>query len=425
MRINSILIFFTAIMLAFQPVSGKNESRVKYNEKSDIPVFYYDVIAYPIETRDSVRLEVTIKVPFDAVQFIKKGRIFVAKYEISIMLFDKDEAKVASKIWRQELSTESFEETNSQELFDVNKVVFKVLPNKLFLTIGVLDLDTKKSSFRKKTIDASDFYRKGITLSNIRIIEQEFQTKEGETEDIESVEGTITNSKLEFQASFDVLSDGGKGKIDYSIKDMKNAVLFSESLNDSFKQGVSKRKLTINRSDLGFSKYRLEITVTIGEEKVSNECVFQLRWLGMSKLIDNLDNAIEQLRYIASSKEIKAMQKAKPEEKKDKFVNFWKSRDPTPGTNENEIMNEYYKRVMYSNEHFSGFLEGWKTDMGMVFILFGPPSDIERHPFEIQSKPYEIWYYYEVNRTFVFVDQSGFGDYRLLTPYYENIYERY
>jgi hypothetical protein len=171
MRINSMPIFFTVIMLIFQPVSGKNELRVKYNEKSDIPFFYYDVITYPIETRDSVSLEVVIKVPFDAVQFIKKGRRFSAKYEISIMLLDEDEAKVASKIWRQELSTESFEETNSQELFDVNKVVFKILPNKLFLTIGVLDLDTKKSSFRKKTIDASNFYRKRITLSNIRIIE--------------------------------------------------------------------------------------------------------------------------------------------------------------------------------------------------------------------------------------------------------------
>ena len=112
-------------------------------------------------------------------------------------------------------------------------------------------------------------------------------------------------------------------------------------------------------------------------------------------------------------------------EKKEKFIKFWKQRDPSPATTENEIMNEYYKRIRYSNEHFSGFMDGWKTDMGMVFILFGPPNDIERHPFEIQSKPYEIWYYYEINRTFVFVDETGFGDYRLLTPYYEGIYDRY
>ncbi|MCK4297684.1 MAG: GWxTD domain-containing protein, partial [Candidatus Marinimicrobia bacterium] len=98
---------------------------------------------------------------------------------------------------------------------------------------------------------------------------------------------------------------------------------------------------------------------------------------------------------------------------------FWKGKDPTPNTQENELMNEYYMRVHYSNQHFSGFQAGWKADMGMIFILFGPPSDIERHPFDIQSKPYEIWYYYEINRTFVFVDESGFGEYRLISPTYD------
>jgi hypothetical protein len=57
--------------------------------------------------------------------------------------------------------------------------------------------------------------------------------------------------------------------------------------------------------------------------------------------------------------------------------------------------------------------------MGMIFILFGPPSNIERHPFEIDYKPYEIWYYYELNREFVFVDETGFGEYRLVSPIYD------
>jgi GWxTD domain-containing protein len=121
---------------------------------------------------------------------------------------------------------------------------------------------------------------------------------------------------------------------------------------------------------------------------------------------------------------IKKMRKADQEEKKRLFLEFWEKKDPTPGTQENELMNEYYRRVNFSNQNFSGYLEGWKSDMGMVYILFGPPSDIERHPFELQTKPYEVWYYYELNRTFIFVDESGFGEYRLITPfdYYGSIY---
>jgi len=56
----------------------------------------------------------------------------------------------------------------------------------------------------------------------------------------------------------------------------------------------------------------------------------------------------------------------------------------------------------------------------MVFITFGPPSSVERHPLDMDSKPYEIWQYYELNRSFVFLDQTGFGDYHLVNPDYSS-----
>jgi len=61
-------------------------------------------------------------------------------------------------------------------------------------------------------------------------------------------------------------------------------------------------------------------------------------------------------------------------------------------------------------------LEGWRTDRGMVYIRFGAPENVERHPFETNSRPYEVWRYYNLNYEFVFVDDTGFGDYRLRYP---------
>ena len=108
-----------------------------------------------------------------------------------------------------------------------------------------------------------------------------------------------------------------------------------------------------------------------------------------------------------------------PEEKQEKLLEFWKKRDPNPNTARNERMEDYYQRVEYANNKFTHYIEGWRTDMGMVYIMFGPPSDVSRHPFEVDSKPYEVWRYYDLNYDFVFVDQSGFGDYRLTTPIWE------
>jgi hypothetical protein len=79
-------------------------------------------------------------------------------------------------------------------------------------------------------------------------------------------------------------------------------------------------------------------------------------------------------------------------------------------------MDEYYLRVEYANENFSTNRDGWETDRGRIYVLYGEPTDIERHPFEINSKPYEVWYYDHLNRRFVFVDYTGFGDYELTWP---------
>jgi hypothetical protein len=61
--------------------------------------------------------------------------------------------------------------------------------------------------------------------------------------------------------------------------------------------------------------------------------------------------------------------------------------------------------------------------MGMVFIMLGPPSSVDRHPFEVDSKPYETWSYFDLNYRYVFVDDTGFGDFRLVTPLWE-VYSR-
>lgn len=390
--------------------------------ETDLPYFYYEVSYCPIETRQKIKLDIILQVPFDAIQFVKKDTIFEARYEISILLLDENEINAASKIWTQQLKTSSFSETNSSEHFDINKVTFELKPSTYFLTIGVRDLDTRKSTFRKKTIDLKNYYSKSLALSNINIVEQGVSNAEGHYEDIPSIIGNLNDTEPNFEITYYLLSNGGKGTVKYSIYNINKKLVVEKTTEKEFPKGVSQEKITIPKANLSYSKYRLVLSVKINNEEVQAERIFQLRWYGMSNLIENLDQAIEQLKYIASPSEIKNMKKAKENEKKELFISFWQKRDPTPNTPENELMNEYYKRVNYANAHFTGFLEGWRSDMGMIFILFGPPSDIERHPFELQTKPYEVWYYYEINRTFVFVDESGFGDYRLVTPldFYDN-----
>ena len=164
-------------------------------------------------------------------------------------------------------------------------------------------------------------------------------------------------------------------------------------------------------------KYIAKFEVILDNEKKFVRDGFFVFKKGGSVLIGNLDNYIPALVYIAPYSEVKKIEKAPPGEKMKLWKEFWKKHDPTPGTPENELEEAFVERVTYANEHFSiGRFLGSLTDRGRVYIKLGPPDEIDSHPFDINTLPYQVWYYYERNLTIVFVDRGGFGDYELYYP---------
>ena len=184
--------------------------------------------------------------------------------------------------------------------------------------------------------------------------------------------------------------------------------------------------LTFYHATLALGDYKLAVSARSPKAKDDDPMLATtvknviVRWQGVPRSVKDLDLAIDQLRYVAKDDEFSTLRDAKTaEEKQKRFNDFWKKRDPNPNTPRNERMEEFYARVEYANKHFSHYLEGWRTDMGMVFIIFGPPNNVERHPFETDTKPYEVWSYYELNYSVLFMDETGFGDYKLQTPIWE------
>ena len=134
----------------------------------------------------------------------------------------------------------------------------------------------------------------------------------------------------------------------------------------------------------------------------------------------------EDVVYIIDDKERAAFQKLTTDEERNKFIEqFWERRSPTPGsgaTDNNAFMKEHYRRIAYANERFrtTSGTPGWQTDRGHMYILYGPPDELESHPKgggQI-SYPFEAWKYRHVegigDDLFVtFIDRAGTGDYRL------------
>jgi GWxTD domain-containing protein len=133
---------------------------------------------------------------------------------------------------------------------------------------------------------------------------------------------------------------------------------------------------------------------------------------------EELDDFFEKSRYIASELEIEKYEKMTTEgAKREYLTNFWKARDEDLSDDMNYYLKNYIRRIEESNITYKALSkEGWKTDRGRVYLIYGQPSEIERHPNQTETRPYEIWYYTDIEGgvQFVFGDITGFSDYMLL-----------
>src|SRR5271166_2333231 len=115
----------------------------------------------------------------------------------------------------------------------------------------------------------------------------------------------------------------------------------------------------------------------------------------------------EDVRWIITPEELSAFKQLSNDEERDAFIEqFWLRRDPTPDTPENEYKEEHYRRIAYANEHFAAGKPGWMTDRGRMYIVYGPPDEIDAHPSGGQydrpmeegggntsTYPFETWRY--------------------------------
>ena len=104
--------------------------------------------------------------------------------------------------------------------------------------------------------------------------------------------------------------------------------------------------------------------------------------------VTSVEQLIEPLRYITTKQEYEEM--LNHENKKTALDNFWLKATGNPDRGKH-LIREYYNRIQDANEFFTSYMEGWKTDRGMIYIVYGIPDIVYK------SSASEIWIYGEEN----------------------------
>lgn len=133
---------------------------------------------------------------------------------------------------------------------------------------------------------------------------------------------------------------------------------------------------------------------------------------------EECDYMFNVAKYIASDNEKKQYGALDSLNAKREFLfNFWKLRDSDPQTVRNEFKDDYMERAAYVEKYFGTKLkDGYRSDRGRVYLLYGEPDQRDRFPNERFYKPYEIWTYNSIEGgvEFVFADMTGFSNYELV-----------
>lgn len=402
-----------------------SEAQIKDNKLTNLNMgkeyFFIDpLIFYPLDSALG-RLDLYVEIPLENLTFKKLSN---EEFEASLSLTVQIKNSLGEQVFLQSYDEKVTNSKNEQKnLADKSVSSYKsyfIKPDTYKLNFNLKDKNSNNEFSKETSFIVKNPLVDRVISSDIMLLSQYNIDPQGEKEITPIINSNV--GTLDFYYVFTDVWNRTESEVSgkpVSIKviDDRDKTVFDSLIFIDLKIGSNSviQKLYTDKYTLG----NLRMEVYDGNKKIA-ERRFTCAWSDVPISVKDLDNAVNQLLYIAKSSELDYIKNAKSsEEKLKRFMKFWKSVDPSPKTSKNELMIEYYNRIRIANERYSHYVDGWKTDMGMVFIINGNPSQIDRHPFEADSKPYEVWTYYDINRQYIFVDYTGFGDYRLTTPMYD------
>ncbi len=100
---------------------------------------------------------------------------------------------------------------------------------------------------------------------------------------------------------------------------------------------------------------------------------------------NELAQACKCLTYICSAEEMEKFNN--PMQQESFFEQFWLKAARNDKVKANFLKKEFLRRIQFANQNFSSYKLGSLTDLGMIYIVYGDPTKIEKDGFQ------QNWYY--------------------------------
>ncbi len=380
-------------------------------------------------------------------EFVLEEEAWVATVLMQLSISDVQGNVVENRMWNTWTKVEDAEKAKNVDYMIIDQVGTSLKPGSYQVTLQAADVNSTSHGEATMAVEAKKISEEKLQLSDMELaFSIETDTSEGRLAKAgkkilpnPSRVFTHEGGMVYFYAELYNLVDAPGAKPNYELRfEVLDAT--EKKVKDFGKQTKTKPGNSavvisgINISTLAGGEYILKLEAKdkeTGKKAYSSKKFVVIRELTEEELVVEETNKFKQdVVYIVSRGELDMFDQLNFSGKRSFVAEFWRRRDPDPKTPENEFKIEHYRRINFANLHFSRTKEtddGWNTDMGRIYILYGSPSEIERHVSSRGAKPWEQWNYHQLEggAYFIFVDEDGYGVYRLVHSNHKGeIYDR-
>ncbi len=378
------------------------------------PYFSAD-LAVTIDTLTHPSLVVTITLPYTELSWNRVPGGYAAGAGFAVDLQPGREDRLYGGSWEKRLLLASYGATRNARNNLVVTRTFDVPPGRYKVRIHVRDVSSELESMAEDQFVLADLAKTPVGFADLQL---------GILDSLGAFVGVPTRT---FGFDSDRLAarvttfDRRPGPwprsatLHYRILDDQDDPRAQGDTVVAMSQATQSFVLRPTAGELFIGSYTLELERVEGKARWRSTRAFEVEESGPPRGRD-WDLILEALSYVAPQEEVDAMRKLPADQQAAAWDRFWRRRDPTPETPRNEYELEFFRRLHYAAQHFQGFGVGWRSDMGRIYIRYGPPDQIEQRPATSGTPQLEIWYYNQPSRRFVFADREGFGRYTLVQP---------
>jgi GWxTD domain-containing protein len=370
------------------------------------------------------------RIPFKQVIFEKDGNSFKASVRVLVEVMQGEEL-VERNFEDKKVTVNDFDITQSKSVAIEGVINFDIEASEYVVRGVVTDLNSHKElKLAPVEIDGITYLESGIFKPMI-INFAESNCNGKNLPLIVNKGGSIPFSPQDYQLVIPV-ADTTVEQITIEMRN-NDEEPFTQTLTESYITKISvvecNDKLFVGQGDKvlitknfilrNFSRNLQEgiliTTVKLNEDGEEQEFPIRVAWLNKPISLRNPEFAIEMLKYIEEEEKVSNLLDEDEEDYQRELHKFWKQYDPTPETEFNELMEEYYSRIDYAALEFRGISKnnGLSTDRGKIYIQHGKPDNIERAS-DTRGYVVETWIYKNLNQRFVFVDKQGTGNFILI-----------